>query len=65
MRAHKRGRKPQISEKIGQKIILKNRSFSGTIGAFLGPHSKGEEPKLARKGPLWPDWRLLGQAPVY
>ena len=40
----------------------------GCIGAFRGrsdrflrtaPHSHGEEQKLPRKGPFWPNWRLL------
>ena len=29
------------------------------------PHSNGEEQKLPRKGPFWPNWRLSGQAPVW
>ena len=61
-----------------RRSFLANRSFSAKIGAFSGPtgafsgpirtnssapHSHGEEQKLPRKGPFWPNWRLLaGQA---
>ena len=78
--ARKRGLKPQIfRENRGEILPAKSglfganwdlfRAYRGLFGAdrdqFLPhPTATGEERKLPRKGPFWPNWSLSGQAPL-
>ena len=68
----KGGLSPKFSEKIGGKSFLRNRAFFwGKLGPFQGlsgpfrgrsgpipphPTATGEERKLPRKGPFWPNF---------
>ena len=63
---------PNFQRKSGENPSWKKRAFSGLIGAFPGPirafsglipPSRAEAAEMPLKGP-WPDWRLLGQAPL-
>ena len=74
--AHKRGLKPQIfRENRGEILPGKSGLFGANWRHFragrglirgrsgpipLHPTATGEEQKLPRKGPFWPDWPLSG-----
>ena len=69
------GLSPKFSEKIGGNPSWKIGPFRGKLAPFQGwsgpfrgrsgpiplhPTATGEEQKLPRKGPFWPDWPLSG-----
>ena len=73
------GLSPKFSEKMGGNSSWKIGPSRGKLGPLRGrsgpfrgrsgpipphPTATGEEQKLPRKGPFWPNWRLSGQAPV-
>ena len=64
---------PNFQRKSGGSPSWEIGPFRGKLGPFqfrgrlgpIPPHptATGEEQKLPRKGPFWPNWRLSGQAP--
>ena len=74
------GLSPKFSEKIGGKSFLKNRAFSGQIGAISGlvgafsvsigtnssaPHSHGGRAEIAPKGPFLARLAPFGLSPPF